>query len=196
MTDDEMHRLLKEIRACRMCAGLPLGPRPIVQAHKDARILIAGQAPGRVTHHKGVSFDDPSGNRLRGWLGVTRQQFYDPHLFAIVPMGFCFPGNAKGGDLPPRPECAPAWRNDLLASLENIELTIVTGSYALDWHLGKSRARTLKETVLNWRAFWPDVMPLPHPSPRNIRWFRQNPWFEKDVIPVLKKRVARITGQG
>ena len=191
---NKLDLLLGKVRACQLCDQLPFGPRPILQAGQGARILIAGQAPGRRTHHKAVPFDDPSGDRLRNWLGVTREQFYDRHTFAIIPMGFCFPGTGKGGDLPPRPQCAQTWRNELLKSLPAIELTVVMGKYALDWHIGTAQGRTLKETVKNWRQFWPDIVPLPHPSPRNIRWFRQNPWFEADIIPCLQQKVAGILG--
>jgi uracil-DNA glycosylase len=187
-----LDELLARVRACTICAGLPLGPRPILQASANARILIVGQAPGSKTHAKGRPFDDASGNRLREWLGVTEEQFYDPRLFAILPMGFCYPGTGTGGDLPPRTECAPAWRRPLLAALPAIELTLVLGQYALDWHVGDARSKTLTETVRRWQEFWPTLLPLPHPSPRNIRWFRANPWFEAEVIPVLRDRVRDL----
>jgi len=192
MTREPVAPLLETIRACQICQGLDLGPRPIVQVHGDARILIAGQAPGQRTHHKGIPFDDPSGERLRDWLGVGREVFYNARKFAIVPMGFCYPGKGKSGDLPPRRECAEKWRSELLGRLENIELVLVIGQYALDWHLGDRRAKTLTETVVNWRQHWPNILPLPHPSPRNIRWFRQNQWFETEILPVLKARVEEI----
>jgi uracil-DNA glycosylase len=187
-------RLLKDIRACTVCAAhLPLGPRPVLQAHPAARILIAGQAPGRKVHNTGIPFNDPSGDRLRLWLGVTREQFYDPHLFAIVPMGFCFPGTGNGGDLPPRPECALTWRTKVLDQLPQIQLTLVLGQYAQDWHLKGQQRKTLTETVAAWREFLPgNTLPLPHPSPRNIRWFKSNPWFEADVVPALRKRVVKL----
>ncbi len=189
---DRLARLLDEVRACTICSGLPLGPKPLVQADSAAKILLVGQAPGSKTHEKGRPFDDVSGKRLREWLGVTEEQFYDPRLFAIIPMGFCFPGTGKGGDMPPRPECAPAWRKPLLDALPNIKLTLVLGQYAMNWHLGDRKSRTLTETVKRWQEFWPDYLPLPHPSPRNIRWFKANPWFEADVIPVLRKRVSAL----
>lgn len=189
----QLEALLKEVRACTICTGLPLGPKPLLQADSAAQILLVGQAPGSKTHEKGRPFDDVSGKRLREWLGVTEEQFYDPRLFAIIPMGFCFPGTGKGGDMPPRPECAPAWRQPLLDALPNIRLTLVLGQYAMNWHLGDRKSRTLTDTVKRWREFWPELLPLPHPSPRNIRWFKANPWFETDVIPVLQDRVRELT---
>ncbi|GAA0465794.1 uracil-DNA glycosylase family protein [Parasphingorhabdus litoris] len=187
-----LDKLLEDVRACTICNELPLGPSPLLQAGSGAKILIAGQAPGSKTHEKGRPFDDQSGKRLRTWLGVTEDQFYDPELFAIIPMGFCFPGTGKGGDLPPRSECAPQWRRPLLDRLPAIELTLILGQYALDWHLGDAKSKTLTGTVERWQEFWPDALPLPHPSPRNIRWFKANPWFEADVIPVLQKRIANL----
>ena len=194
MTDsaDNLDRLLKDVRSCTICRDLPLGPRPLVQAATSAKILIAGQAPGRKTHEIGRPFFDVSGKRLREWLGVTEEQFYDPALIAILPMGFCYPGTGKGGDLPPRTECAPQWRKPLLDLLPNIELTLILGQYALNWHLGDAKSRTLTETVRRWKEFWPTALPLPHPSPRNIRWFKANPWFEAEVIPALQERVAEL----
>jgi len=184
--------LLKEVRACTICeAHLPLGPRPVVQLHSKARILIAGQAPGRKVHDSGVPFDDASGNRLREWLGVTRKVFYDPKQIAIVPMGFCFPGTGKSGDLPPRPECAPAWREQLLGRLGQLEITLVLGQYAQAYHFGKS-SLSLTERVKSWRTYWPHMLPLPHPSPRNNIWLRRNPWFEDELLPILRKRVAKV----
>ncbi len=188
----QLDELLANVRSCTICSGLPFGPRPLLQAAADARILIVGQAPGSKTHEKGRPFDDASGERLRDWLGVTEDQFYDPDLFAIIPMGFCYPGTGKGGDRPPRPECAPAWRKPLLQALPHIQLTLLLGQFALDWHLGDRKSRTLTETVRRWREFWPDQLPLPHPSPRNIRWFKANPWYEADVIPVLQQRVSTL----
>ena len=189
---DPLTNLLGQVRACTICSGLPLGPKPLLQADRAAQILIVGQAPGSKTHEKGRPFDDLSGKRLRQWLGVTEDQFYDPRLFAIIPMGFCFPGTGKGGDLPPRPECAPAWREPLMQALPNVKLTLMLGQYALDWHLGEKKSRTLTETVQRWQEFWPGHLPLPHPSPRNIRWFKANPWFEAVVIPALQERVGKL----
>lgn len=184
--------LLERVRACTLCSGkLPDGPRPVVQAAAGARILIAGQAPGRAVHESGVPFDDPSGDRLRAWMGVNRATFYDPDAVAILPMGFCFPGTGTSGDLPPRPECAPAWRQALIDRLPSVELTLVLGRYALDWHLDAGSDR-VTDVVRAWRTRWPRILPLPHPSPRNNRWLARNPWFEKEVVPVLRRRVAEI----
>jgi uracil-DNA glycosylase len=182
--------LLTEIRECTRCAkDLPFGPRPVFQMHPSARILIAGQAPGRKVHETGIPFNDPSGDRLRSWMGISREDFYDPKKVAILPMGFCFPGTGKSGDLPPRPECALAWRTQLLSRLDKIELTLVIGQYALAYHLPGAGA-SLTEVVADWRKHWPRTLPMPHPSPRNQLWLKRNPWFETDVMPALKERVA------
>ena len=184
--------LLADVRACTLCAEhLPLGPRPVLQMHASARILIAGQAPGRKVHETGIPFNDASGDRLRNWLGVSRDVFYDDRQVAILPMGFCFPGTGKSGDLPPRPECAPAWRARLLARLKSTQLTLVIGQYALAYHL-PNEAATLTEIVQGWRKHWPHVLPLPHPSPRNNLWLKRNPWFEEEVIPILRARVSQV----
>lgn len=184
--------LLTEVRACTLCAAhLPLGPRPVLQMQASARILIAGQAPGRKVHESGIPFDDASGDRLRTWLGVSRDVFYDARHIAILPMGFCFPGTGKSGDLPPRPECAPAWRAPLLSHLKNLQLTLVLGQYALAYHLPEAGG-TLTEGVQAWRRYWPHVVPLPHPSPRNTPWLRRHPWFENELVPLLQTRVAEI----
>lgn len=185
--------LLDDIRACSLCApDLPLGPRPVVQGHEKARILIAGQAPGRKVHESGILFDDQSGERLRDWMGLDRADFYDSEKIAILPMGFCFPGTGKSGDLPPRPECAPQWREPALAGLPNIELTLVIGIYAQAWHLPDNPHKTLTETVRAWRDFWPRALPLPHPSPRNNIWMKKNPWFEADVLPELRRAMVNV----
>lgn len=186
--------LVGQIQQCQICQPhLPLQPKPILQVCSTAKILIAGQAPGRITHHKGVPFDDPSGERLRDWLGVTRAQFYDDKTFAIVPMGFCFPGTGKNGDLPPRQECADTWREKLLAELNNIELTIVIGQYAQQWHLNKKKSETVTSLVKRWQSqLAQNVIALPHPSPRNNRWLKQNPWFEQTLLPELKLKVAAL----
>lgn len=188
----ELSSLLAEIRNCTLCeAYLPLGPRPVVQAHAKAKILIAGQAPGRKVHASGIPFDDASGDRLREWMGLSREVFYNPERIAIVPMGFCYPGSGASGDLPPRPECAPAWRQQLLDTLPNIEMTLVIGRYAQAYHFNEAKL-SVTELVKSWRSYWPDMVPLPHPSPRNIRWFRDNPWFEAELLPELRKRVAAV----
>jgi len=184
--------LLAEVRTCTLCdAHLPLGARPVLQLHPKARILIAGQAPGKRVHESGVPFDDASGNRLREWMGVTREVFYDPQKVAILPMGFCFPGSGRSGDLPPRPECAPAWRKLLLARLRHVELTLVLGRYALAYHFDQANV-PLTELVKSWRAYWPSAVPLPHPSPRNNLWLRRNPWFEVELLQSLRERVMEV----
>lgn len=189
-----LQELLAEVRACRICeAQLPLGPRPVVQADAGARILIVGQAPGLRVHETGIPFNDPSGERLRDWLGMTPEEFYDPRQVAILPMGFCYPGRGRSGDNPPRPECAPAWRQRLLEQLPNIELTVLAGRYAQEWHLGK--AVNLTERVRNWRDVWPEYVPIPHPSPRNNLWLRRNPWFEQELVPCLQQRVAQFRAE-
>ena len=187
--------LLTDVRVCTLCAAqLPLGPRPVLQLHPSARILIAGQAPGSKVHASGVPFDDASGERLRAWLGITREVFYDARKIAILPMGFCFPGTGKSGDLPPRPECAPTWRSLLLAQLKKVELTLVIGQYAQAYHFPDS-AQSVTELVQAWRQHWPHSLPLPHPSPRNNLWLKRNPWFEQELIPVLQSRVAQVLAQ-
>lgn len=185
--------LLAEIRACRACAGeLPHAPRPVLRASRTARICLVGQAPGTRVHASGVPFDDPSGDRLRGWLGIGRDVFYDESRIAIVPMGFCFPGlDAKGGDRPPLKRCAHLWRQELFARMPQIEFTVVIGQYAQAWHLGPRRRRTLTDTVAAWRDYMPEAMPLPHPSWRNNAWLKKNPWFEDEALPVLRAEVAR-----
>jgi uracil-DNA glycosylase len=192
--------LVAQVRACRICAKsrkpLPHAPRPVLQASGTARILIAGQAPGVRVHASGRPFTDPSGVRLRDWLGVEEDTFYDPRRFAIVPMGFCFPGlDASGGDLPPRPECAPAWRAALMAEMPQVELVICLGAHAMRWHMGESFGGSVDETVRNWRrglALSPAVIPLPHPSWRNSGWLKRNPWFAAELVPELRHRVARL----
>ena len=185
--------LLKEVRSCQTCAQhLALGPRPVLQAHTAARILVAGQAPGSKVHASGVPFDDASGERLRQWMGISKEVFYDPRKVAILPMGFCYPGTGKSGDLPPRKECAPLWRAPLLAALPRIELTLVIGQYAMDWHLAGNTRANLTETVRAWRDYWPALLPIPHPSPRNNIWLKANPWFAAQVVPQLQARVRAI----
>lgn len=184
--------LVAQVRQCSICESqLPLGPRPVIQISRSARILVVGQAPGRRVHETGLPFNDPSGDRLRDWMGITRDTFYDEEQLAILPMGFCYPGTGKSGDMPPRPECAPAWRDLLLERLEHIELTLAIGQYAHAWHMPGGKA-TVTERVKRWREVWPDLLPLPHPSPRNNLWLRRNPWFEQEVIPELQRRVGDI----
>lgn len=188
--------LLADVRACNLCAAhLPLGPRPVVQVDPAAKILIAAQAPGKRVHATGLPFNDPSGDRLRDWMGVNREVFYDAKQIALLPMGFCYPGTGKSGDLPPRKECAVAWRRPLLEQLPNIEFTLVIGQYAHAWHLGIPR-NSLTQNVQNWRHYWPHLMPLPHPSPRNNIWLWRNPWFEQELLPRLKERVGEVLSKG
>ncbi|MDY7577897.1 uracil-DNA glycosylase family protein [Herbaspirillum sp. RTI4] len=185
--------LLGQVRACTLCAAhLPQGVRPVLQVHADAQILIAGQAPGSKVHQSGIPFDDASGDRLRDWMGIDRDTFYNASRIAILPMGFCYPGTGKSGDLPPRKECAPAWRDQLLALMPKIKLVLVIGQYAQAWHLREACQPSLTENVRAWESFWPDMLPLPHPSPRNNIWLKQNDWFAGEVLPPLKDRVRRI----
>jgi uracil-DNA glycosylase len=185
--------LLAEIRACRLCAAhLPLGPRPVLQASPQSRLLIVSQAPGRKVHDTGIPFNDASGDRLREWLGIDKNVFYDATKIAIVPMGFCFPGTGKGGDLPPRHECAPTWHPRLLPLLKQVQLTLAIGQYAQTGLLGNRRGRTLTDTVLAWREHIAHgMLPLPHPSPRNQLWLKRNPWFEAELLPELRRQVVR-----
>lgn len=186
-----LNSVLKNAKACTICKQhLPLGPRPVFQLHRDARVLICGQAPGRKVHESGVPFDDASGNRLREWMGINRETFYDEKKIAILPMGFCYPGTGKSGDLPPRPECAETWHEQILASMTNVELKLIIGKYAIDYHLGKSK-QNLTEIVRAWNDHLPDKVVLPHPSPRNNIWFKKNPWFEKDLLSELRNQVSQ-----
>jgi len=181
--------LLKEVRNCEICSEfLPCGIRPVLQVDSSAKILIAGQAPGRVVHETGIPFDDASGKRLREWMGVTSEEFYDSGKVAILPMAFCYPGKGKSGDLPPRKECAIAWREKLLQKLPNIRLTLLIGQYAQEYTLGKT-GMNLTERVQAWDTFGAHLIPLPHPSPRNNIWLKRNSWFEKDVVPSLQERI-------
>lgn len=187
-----LESLLVQVRRCALCAEhLPLGPRPVVQVQASARILVVGQAPGRKVHETGLPFNDPSGDRLRAWMGISRETFYDATQLAILPMGFCYPGTGKSGDLPPRPECAPAWRETLLSHLKNIQLALIIGQYAQAYHL-RGADGSLTEKVRAWNTYWPNVVPLPHPSPRNNLWLRRNPWFEDELVPALRTRVSEV----
>ena len=183
--------LVSRIHACRLCE-LPLGPNPVVQLSMQAKILIVGQAPGIRVHQSGVPFDDPSGDRLRRWMNIDKETFYDASKVAILPMGFCYPGTGKSGDLAPKPLCAETWRSEVMSSLGDVELTLVIGQYAQTWHLELKSAETLTSVVKNWRRYDHKIMPLPHPSPRNNRWLKTNPWFEQEVIPELQSRVSRL----
>jgi len=193
MSEPALDALLREIRACRLCsAQLPLGPRPVLQAGPRARLLIVGQAPGTRVHASGVPWDDASGRRLREWLQIDADTFYDTRRVAIVPMGFCYPGKSASGDAPPRPECRAAWHPRLLPLLPDVGLTLVIGQYAQAHFLGAARKPTLGETVRAWRDYLPTQLPLPHPSPRNVAWFKANPWFDDDVLPTLRARVHAL----
>ncbi|RZF90315.1 uracil-DNA glycosylase family protein [Pseudoalteromonas sp. CO302Y] len=185
--------LIEQVSKCVICEPhLPLGAHPVIQFNSNARILIAGQAPGVKVHQTGKPFNDASGDRLRKWLNVSTDEFYDEQSFAILPMGFCYPGKGKSGDLPPRKECAIAWREKLLAQLNNIQLTIVLGKYAQAYHLPQTKKLPLTELVKSWRDYWPSHLPLPHPSPRNNIWLKKNPWFEQQVLPELGTKVRSI----
>lgn len=188
-----MDNLLSRIRECRHCEEhLPLGPRPVVTAHENARIAIIGQAPGTKVHKTGIPWDDPSGKQLRIWMGVRDELFYDSRKIALVPMGFCYPGKGRSGDLPPRPECAPLWHQSLLDAMPRIELILTIGAYSQKYYLRESQKSNLTETVRNFGDYLPEIFPLPHPSPRNRRWLSKNPWFRKEVIPQLQKRVSEV----
>lgn len=185
--------LVARIESCRHCENLPLGPRPVLRVSATARLVVAGQAPGTRVHQTGVPFADLSGERLRDWMGIDEATFYDRKRINIIPMGFCYPGrNARGGDLPPRPECSALWHHELFGMIASPKLVLVIGQYAQAWHLGDRRGRTLTETVGNWKSYLPQYLPMPHPSPRNNNWLRRNPWFEDQVIPELRRRVSEI----
>ena len=186
------NQLLTSVSKCQLCAEhLPHGVRPVIQVNPEARILITGQAPGKIVHETGIPFDDASGNRLCEWMGVSKEEFYNPYQIAILPMGFCYPGTGKSGDLAPRSECAPAWRDDLLKQLTNLELTIVLGQHAQKYHLNETYS-SVTELVKSWQDFWPTMIPLPHPCPRNNIWLKKNPWFEKEALPTLQQRIKSL----
>ena len=188
-----MDDLLTNIRKCDVCAkNLTLGPRPVVSAHAESKIVIVGQAPGTKVHASGIPWDDASGKQLRKWLNVSDEEFYDAKKFAIIPMGFCYPGKGRSGDLPPRPECAPLWHEPLLEIMPNVELIILIGMYAQNYYLKKEAKKTLTETVKNHKAYLPSYFVLPHPSPRNRFWLTKNPWFEKEVLFEFEMIVRRI----
>lgn len=194
MAAPDLDPLLDEIRACRVCAAaMPHEPRPVIRAAPSARIMIVGQAPGTRVHASGKPFTDPSGDRLRDWLGVDEDTFYDTSRIAIVPMGFCFPGlDAKGGDLPPRRECAPLWQARVRAALPDVRLTLLVGQYAQRFHLGSRMQQTLTETVRRGTDYGPEFLPLPHPSWRNNVWLKKNPWFEEKILPMLRCRMKEL----
>lgn len=196
MSDDHrrLDNMLNEIRGCRLCEGeLPLGPRPILRARTPARILVVGQAPGTRVHDTGIPWNDPSGDRLRQWMALSRDAFYDEPRIAIIPMGYCYPGrDPRGGDLPPRKECAQRWLAPLMALLPKIEMTLLVGQYAHRHYLGNRAKKNLTDTVRAWREYLPAFIPMPHPSWRNSGWLKKNPWFETDVIPHLRQRVGEL----
>ena len=191
---EKLEDILAAVQACRLCeVHLPLGPRPILRVSETARLLIVGQAPGTKVHETGIPWNDPSGNRLRQWLELDRATFYDTSKIAIIPMGYCYPGRApRGGDLPPRPECARVWLPHLQPHLRNIQLTLLIGAYAQRHYLGDRTRTSLTETVRAWRSYAPEFIPLPHPSFRNLHWLKQNPWFEADLLPPLRERVHTL----
>ncbi len=190
-----MDKLLKKIKRCQLCKeSLPNAPNPVLAAHAESKIAIIGQAPGRVVHESGVPWNDKSGDRLRSWLGVDVDCFYDPSIFALVPMGFCYPGTGKSGDLPPRKECAPEWHKPLFKQMPNIKLTLLIGNYAQAYYLNKSRKKNLTETVMHFEEYLPRYFVMPLPSPRNNIWIKKNPWFEDHAVSVLQAKVSKLIG--
>lgn len=190
---DSFESLVSDAQSCTVCKEfLPLGPRPIFSIHPRSKILIVGQAPGIKVHATGIPWNDASGNELRRWMDVSPEQFYDPKIFGIMPMGFCYPGKAKGGDMPPRPECAPLWHQDMMNYMPEVKLTLLIGQHALKYYLGNRKKKSLTETVRNFESYLPEFIPLVHPSPRNLMWRRRNPWFEEEVVPALRERVYEL----
>jgi len=189
---ESFSQLLSAVRACTLCDGLPLGPKPIVQLNPKARILINSQAPGRIAHEKDIAFLDPSGVRLRRWMGLSEDEFYNSGRIAILPTGFCFPGTGTGGDLPPRPICAPTWHERVMAQMPDIKLTLVIGTYAINARYAGQAKMTLTQRVKSGTGRTGDLFPMPHPSPRNNRWLKANPWFEGEVIPLLQTRIRAL----
>jgi len=188
-----LQSIANDVSQCTLCeAHLPLGPRPVIQVGASSKILIAGQAPGIRVHQSGIPFNDPSGDRLRQWMGINKDVFYDSENVSILPMGFCYPGSGKSGDLPPRVECADKWRKQLIDSLPNIELVLVIGAYAQKWHMPELKKQSLTKTVMQWDEYWPSILPMPHPSPRNNIWLKKNPWFENNVVPTLQERIKNL----
>jgi uracil-DNA glycosylase len=193
MFEARLAGIVAEARACTVCAAhLPLGPRPVLRAAATASVLIVGQAPGRKVHETGIPWNDPSGDRLRTWLGLSRDEFYDERRIAIIPTGLCYPGTGERGDLPPRPECAPLWHPRLRAALPRLQLTLLVGSHAQAFYLHALRKRTMAETVRAYREYLPEFLPLPHPSPRNMLWFKRHPWLEAEVIPEAKRMLCDV----
>lgn len=185
-----MKELLEEIRKCKVCLPeLPGGVNPVIEASTESKIAIIGQAPGRIVHKSGIPWQDKSGDRLREWLNVSEEQFYNPKIFAIIPMGFCYPGKGKSGDLPPRKECAPLWHQKLFNSIPNLQLSLLIGAYAQSYYLGNRKMKTLTETVKNFAEYLPQYLPLPHPSPRNNIWLSKNKWFEHKVLHLLREEI-------
>jgi len=188
-----MHDLLHEIKNCKECeASLPLGANPVVQASAQSKIAIIGQAPGIAVHQSGIPWDDKSGDNLRAWLGVEKEVFYDPDIFALIPMGFCYPGTGKSGDLPPMKICAPLWHEKLFEKMQNPQLTLLLGQYAQRYYLGNMAEKSLTKTVQSFRKYSPEFLPFPHPSPRNNIWQSKNPWFKEELLPYLKTRISEI----
>ncbi|WP_421750295.1 uracil-DNA glycosylase family protein [Croceimicrobium sp.] len=188
-----MQKLLKQIKSCTICAAhLTEGVNPILSASPQSKIVLIGQAPGSIVHRTGIPWDDRSGDRLRDWMAVSKNDFYREELFALIPMGFCYPGKGKSGDLAPRPECAPQWHQPLLSEIKAKQLILLIGSYAQKYYLGDRAKNTLTETVKNYTEYLPQFLPLPHPSPRNTIWLKKNPWFEESILPILRKRVQEL----
>lgn len=193
MARTKLEKLTQEVRACTLCkADLPFEPKPVLRPSRTAKIIIVGQAPGTKVHNTGIPWNDPSGDKLREWMGVDRDIFYDDAKIAIMPTGFCYPGKGKSGDLPPRPECAPTWHPQLLKLMPQIELMLLIGMYSQKYYLQDKNKKTLTETVKAWKDYAPYYLPMPHPSPRNKLWLKKNAWFEKDIVPVLKRRVKKL----
>lgn len=189
----DFQTLISSVKSCKMCEEhLPLGPKPVFSIHPESKILLIGQAPGTKVHATGIPWNDPSGDELRRWLAVDRDIFYNPEIFGIMPMGFCYPGKGKGGDLPPRPECATTWHDRLLASMPKVKLILLVGSFAQRYYLGERMKPILTETVRQAKEYLPEYFPLVHPSPRNRLWMKKNPWFEADILPVLREKILGI----
>lgn len=190
---NDLDHLLTLVKNCRICENfLPHGINPVIAAHPKSRLIIVGQAPGRIVHNTGIPWNDKSGENLRSWLGIDKETFYDPEQVALIPMGFCYPGTGKSGDLPPRPECAPHWHSKLIEHMQEVKLTLLVGQYAQNYYLGNKSMNTLTETVRNFRQYLPGYFPLPHPSPRNNIWRKRNDWFDKEVLPELKAQVKTV----